>query len=72
MPGCSQHKNKGRVPFDVSRSGCKSFAIFGKDCLANIGDWGTFRCWVGFGTKSNKQGDGKQAVFEKRLKHRKG
>jgi len=41
------------------------------DCLAEVGNWCTFRCWLVFGIKSNKQGDGKWAIFEKRLKHRK-
>jgi len=49
----------------------KALPLFGKDRSPNIGDWGTVRCRVGFGAKSNKQGHGKRTVFEKRLKHRK-
>ena len=29
-----------------SRFGCKGFAIFGKDSLANIGDWSVERGWA--------------------------
>jgi len=57
-----------KFPRRLSRKG---LATFGKDSSPNIGDWGTVRCRVSFGAKSNKQGHGKQTVFEKRLKHRK-
>jgi len=40
-------------------------AISRKDCLTDIGNWGTFKHWLDFGTKSNKQSDGKWAVFDK-------
>jgi len=43
----------------------KALLFLAKTVLPNIGDWGTFRCWVGFGTKNNKQGHGKWVVFEK-------
>ena len=37
----------------------KAFAIFGKDRSPNIGGWSFEQDWVGFGAKSDKQGDGK-------------
>jgi len=58
-------------PWVPRRFGCKGPAIFGKDRSPNIGDWGTVKGCVGFGAKSNKQGRGKRAIYEKRLKHRK-
>jgi len=64
-------KTEGGFLLVLAGLAADALPLFGKDCLAKPNNWGTFRCRVGFGSKSNKQDNGKWVVFEKRLKHRK-
>ena len=58
-------KTEGGFLLVLAGLAADALPLFGKDCLAKPNNWGTFRCRVGFGSKSNKQDNGKWVVFEK-------